>query len=219
MNRNRQTKLIAIIALTIAICGTTLGFAAFSATLTISSSAEVTPNKEEFKIVTSASKTDPNVTEIVPVVKEGATATTATITNGNKISDIQVTFKKPGQSVIYNIFSHNTGKYVVYLNSLKFLPIEGEEVKKKCIAVPGTSQELVDLACEGISIKVGLIHSRYGIDTLLEDDIILPGNHDIQIGEIVEGEIIIEYAGGSELADGPFLIQFGDIEFNFSTQE
>lgn len=219
MNRNRQTKLIAIIALTLSVCGMTLGFAAFSATLTISSSATVNPNTEDFKIVTSASKTDINVTEITPTLEGGATATTAVITNGNTISNIQANFTNPGQVVTYNIFSHNIGKYVVYLNSLLFLPIEGEEVKKKCIAETGTSQELVDLACEGISIKVGLIHSRYGVDVLLKDDIILPKNHDIQINEIVEGNIIIEYAEGSELADGPFSIQFGDIEFNFSTQE
>lgn len=46
-----KTKLITITVLVIAICGMTLGFAAFSNVLTISSSASVTPNDDEFDIV------------------------------------------------------------------------------------------------------------------------------------------------------------------------
>ena len=51
MEKQRQIKLLSIVALVIAIAGMTLGFAAFSTTLNISSSATVTPNSEDFKIV------------------------------------------------------------------------------------------------------------------------------------------------------------------------
>ena len=45
----RKTKIITIVALVIAIFGMTLGFAAFSATLNISTSATVAPNSEDLK--------------------------------------------------------------------------------------------------------------------------------------------------------------------------
>ena len=50
MRRRQKTKTVAIIALTISVLGLTLGFAAFSNVLTISSSATVTPNESDFKL-------------------------------------------------------------------------------------------------------------------------------------------------------------------------
>ena len=50
MKNSRQTKLLVIIALVLALTGMSLGFAAFSSTLSISSSASVTPNSSDFKI-------------------------------------------------------------------------------------------------------------------------------------------------------------------------
>ena len=50
MEKQRQMKLLSIVTLVVAIIGMTLGFAAFSTTLSISSSATVTPTSEDFKI-------------------------------------------------------------------------------------------------------------------------------------------------------------------------
>ena len=58
MEKTRQIKLLSIVLLVIAITGMTLGFAAFSTTLSISSSATVTPNSEDFKVVMLGSETD-----------------------------------------------------------------------------------------------------------------------------------------------------------------
>ena len=49
--KNQKQKLIAIVALCVSVLGLTLGFAAFSNTLTISSSATVTPESSDFKLV------------------------------------------------------------------------------------------------------------------------------------------------------------------------
>ena len=51
MEKTRQIKILSIVALVVAIAGMTLGFAAFSTTLSISSSATVTPNSDDFKVV------------------------------------------------------------------------------------------------------------------------------------------------------------------------
>ena len=50
MKQRKQSKIIAILALCVSVLGLTLGFAAFSNTLTISSSAVVSPNASDFKI-------------------------------------------------------------------------------------------------------------------------------------------------------------------------
>ena len=51
MRKNQKQKIMAIVALCISVVGLTLGFAAFSNTLTISSSATVTPDSKDFKLV------------------------------------------------------------------------------------------------------------------------------------------------------------------------
>ena len=51
MRKNQKQKIMAIVALCISVLGLTLGFAAFSNTLTISSSATVTPDSKDFKLV------------------------------------------------------------------------------------------------------------------------------------------------------------------------
>ena len=55
MNESKSYKIIAIIALLLGIVGVTLGYAAFSSTLTISSSAEVKPDPSTFNVDFSSS--------------------------------------------------------------------------------------------------------------------------------------------------------------------
>ena len=50
MERDRRARIIAIAALLLGVVGLSLGFAAFSNTLTIQSSAEVTVNSDVFNV-------------------------------------------------------------------------------------------------------------------------------------------------------------------------
>ncbi len=50
MEKQRQTKVITIVALVVAVFGISLGFAAFSNILTISSSATVKPDALSFSV-------------------------------------------------------------------------------------------------------------------------------------------------------------------------
>lgn len=54
MSRNRKSKLIILIALVVSVCAMSIGFAAFSATLTISSSATVIPDDGGFAVTPRA---------------------------------------------------------------------------------------------------------------------------------------------------------------------
>ena len=53
MEKNRSSQIIAIIGLGIGIIGLSIGFAAFSNSLNIKSSANVNPSDKDFKIVFS----------------------------------------------------------------------------------------------------------------------------------------------------------------------
>lgn len=50
MRQNKKVKIITITSLCLAVVGLTLGFAAFSNQLTISSSATISPDSSDFKI-------------------------------------------------------------------------------------------------------------------------------------------------------------------------
>ena len=50
MEHSRKQKLLVVLALVIAIASLSIGFAAFSTTLNISPSANVTPNSDSFSV-------------------------------------------------------------------------------------------------------------------------------------------------------------------------
>ena len=56
MEHNRKQKMLIIIALVVGIASLSIGFAAFSTTLNISSSASVTPNSDTFSVKFSTNK-------------------------------------------------------------------------------------------------------------------------------------------------------------------
>mgnify|MGYP003321431600 CR=1 FL=1 len=153
MEKTRQMKILSIIALVVAIAGMTLGFAAFSTTLSISSSATVTPNSEDFKVVLSGSETDSNVNLVDYIIDGDATAEQG-YCDGLNFETSNIVFTAPGQKVTYSTYIHNIGKYTAYLKELKFGNVDGTTSKKVCTAdvEKGTSQSLVDSACEGIRI-------------------------------------------------------------------
>ena len=134
MEKTRQIKILSIVALVVAIAGMTLGFAAFSTTLSISSSATVTPNSEDFKVVLSSNSNygDPINNVIEPSIVGDASASAIIINNvGNTFTtNINVNFESPGSSVLYTMFVHNVGKYDAYFNKIVFDKVSGSELKK-----------------------------------------------------------------------------------------
>ena len=122
MEKGRRSKSLFILVLSLLLLATTIGFAAFSANLNISSSATVTPNEEDFKLLVSGSNIDPNVNIVNPEIVGDATADDITINNSKNSSStsINVNFTEPGQSVAYLFYLHNVGQYDAFLNTLTF---------------------------------------------------------------------------------------------------
>jgi len=211
--KNKQGLTIA--ALIIAIVGLSIGFAAFSNTLTISSSASVSPDDSAMNVVWSSSSSSAGTNAIEPTKDPNNvanfTATNATITGEDfrTLNNVSAAFTAPGQTVTYNLHVFNAGSYTAYLTNLAF-------GNKTCAAIPQQNASdtatgtLVQEACKGISISVTI-----GTETLTSSGSL--NNQAIAPNASVQARVVITYSEGSSYVDGPMSVTFGNITFNAST--
>ncbi len=217
MEKDRGTKVIAIVALLVGVVGLSIGFAAFSNTLTISSSAEVKPDASKFNVdFTSASSGEVSTSPIVAATKDPSTLVAAdgTIDNSSDptVTGLKATFTEPGQSVTYNFWAKNIGEYIAYLKSITIANATNSQTYKKCTAKTGTTQSLVDTACNGISMTV-----QVGSEAATSSSVASITGHNLAIGDFDPIVVTISYASGSGIADGDFDVEFGDITLTYSS--
>ena len=231
MEKQRQIKLLSIVALVIAIAGMTLGFAAFSTTLNISSSATVTPNSEDFKIVaygleeemtgddfiqnatnldlySSASKANPinggTWNDTYSTLNKGI-ATISANNNSIIINNIYAEMEKPYTFITYPILIKNEGKYDAN-TTVSFL---GE---KNCTPKDGTMSSSMTNACENIESEFVVVSSDGTELDYINDKFVVESGDYIFIGLDI-------YYGPSEFADGAFDITFPNIKLDFTTAQ
>lgn len=235
MKSKRNEKLLAILALCVAVVGLTLGFAAFSNSLTISSSATVTPDASDFKLKMYGLPQNYNHNElniyesdIVPLslytstTTAGATldsalgAELATIDNDTlTLKGIKAKFESPDEIVNYVVVLKNEGKYDAYGNMFNIsLP------SHTCTPGEGTTKGLVDATCESITLTPYLGYldeSSSTVDWATQNHLIDDkGNIKIGVGEHAYLRIQIRYDGTAR-ADGPFDVKWDDFNFNFTS--
>lgn len=213
MDRDRSTKVIAIVALCVAVFGLSVGFAAFSNDLTIKSEATVKPNASDFDVNFSSINTSETDGAVTATSTAGVTAQDATINNATAptISGIKVEFTEPGQSAKYSFFAHNAGKYNAFLNNVTFKNAKDANANIACVAAEGTNAAMVASACQGISIKV-----KVGTTTFVEPTPNIT-SHALQIDQYEPVEVTIEYKTGAARADGDFQVNIGDIVLTYGS--
>lgn len=215
MEKDRSTKIIAIVALCVAVIGLSVGFAAFSNELTISSSATVTPEETDFDVNFSTVNTAETPGTVTGTANgtAGATASDATIDNTDapKITGLKANFTAPGQTVTYSFYAHNAGKYAAYLNTVTYKNVSGETATKICTAGTNTDTTMVEAACNAISVsvKVGSDNFTGSNDTV--------ASHLLATDAYEEVIITIEYAADGTRADGDFSVAFGDIVLTYGS--
>ena len=221
MNNNRSYRIIAVIALFLGVVGITLGYAAFTSTLVISPSAEVTPNTSNFSVVFSSSSSSLVTSDVEPSFTPtpqptGLDASDATINNtGNPtISNLHATFTEPGQSVSYRFYAYNAGQYIAYLNAITFsgsITCTAKSVESP--ATPAT-QSLVNSACNGISISVKVGSEDATTSSLGASDI---DTHSLSVGGFDQVDVVITYAANSQIADGDFDVTLPSITLTYDS--
>ena len=221
--KNKQGLTIA--ALIIAIVGLSIGFAAFSNTLTISSSASVNPDENTFNVVFSSSSNSVATTSVVPTKNAAATSANITTTNatisGRSLTNLSAEFTAPGQSVTYetNLYVYNAGQLQAQLTGITFNNATDSNTYKKCAAIEQqnesatATESLVNAACEGISIKVTIGTADDVTPTTTGDKAHL--NYQmLGVGASLPAKVTISYDEGASYVDGPMSVSFGRIDIN-----
>jgi len=210
--KNKQGITIAV--LIVAIVGLSIGFAAFSNTLTISSSASVNPTNM-MNVVFSSSNSDAETNPIVPTltpnnVNNFTSTNGEIIESGRTLSNLSAAFTAPGQSVTYNLYVYNDGPYIAYLTDLTMGSITCDAIEQQN-ASDNATDTLVAAACEGMSVSVTI-----GETTLTSSGSL--NNQALQAnGGYVNASVTISYAEGSSYVDGPMSVTIGDITFTASS--
>ena len=212
LERNRRKKIFLIAVLVFSIFSLSVGFAAFSTTLIISSSASVKPNSDSFSVALSSGTTIYATEEVDAVYKdEGVTTSKATIVNGAgviSISNIEVGFSEPGQTALYSLALTNNGEYRAYLNSVVFEP-------KTCNYGDDVNSELAETACEAIDVSLAI---TYDSGMYFYDGNVANEYFSLEPGEIYGFELDFNYSKDNWI-DGNLNVIFGDIKLYFSSVE
>ncbi len=217
MEKNRSAQVIAIVALVVGVVGLSIGFAAFSSVLNIQTSANVKPDSNTMNVDFSSAEDKVSIAEIIPTATPNSLVTTnAVIDNSGDptISNLSATFTEPGQTVVYKFYAYNAGELNAYLKSIVFGNVAGQNTTKVCTALDGTTDALVQKACEKISVKVKVGNE---IETSTGKASITGHTLNKGTGEMVT--VTLEYEAGAERADGDFNISFGDITLNYSSAD
>lgn len=217
MEKNRNAQVIAIVALVVAVLGLSVGFASFSNVLNIQASANVKPDSSTLNVDFSSSIDSVTVAEITPTATPNSIVTTnATIDNSADptISNLNATFTEPGQSVVYKFYAYNAGELNAYLKSIVYANVAGGNATKVCTAKEGTTDALVQKACENILVKVKVGNE---LETATGKASITGHSLAKKAGEMIT--VTLEYAAGAERTDGDFSVAFGNITLNYSSAD
>lgn len=215
MEKDRSSKIIAIIALVIAVVGVSLGFAAYSQNLTISSTANVKGDESRFNVQFSTSQTEASSGSVeatlVPSGQVYLTASSATLTS-TTINNLKATFTngKGKQTATYSFYVYNGGELDAYLKKVTF-----EKSQPTCSATAGPNQAtdiLVQAACKDATIKITID----GDDYFTTNDVI--SSKKLTKKTAIPVKVVLEY-NDVHPVDGDFDVDFGSITLNYSSSD
>ena len=231
-NNNRYSKYLAIIALVLSVIGVSLGFAAYTNTVTIKARADVAGSgSSEWHGAQPSS--DPNTPTQGTVTPKKCDSSFTTCTNASStvastanvtaqgIEGIDVHFTEPDQYYVYTFYAVNSSPYTSFLNSIDGIDENGTFNVTCTPAAVGSSQaasaEVTTDVCPHIHIAV-----VPGVGTPDENEYIEDDN-DINYHEVISNsseriDVRISYDAGYP-ADGGIEVAFGDITLTYDSAD
>ena len=234
MEKQRKYKLFSIIALMFAIVGMSLGYAAFSKVLTITASATVTPNEEDFKVVTYGLKdeeaywnfdgsrifSNESLSDNISFGYHTADTTTGTIANitNNKnntiINNINISFSEEYAEFQYYFIIKNEGKYDAYIDLTESNYYElKNDYKGTCTAIEeNADQKAIEEVCNNTQISIMGYKSDNDYIVGTEEE----PYYKLEVGDYIYLQVII-YTKENAVILEPYNVNFEDIRINFSS--
>ena len=226
--KDTKQKVITIAALVIAVIALSIGFAAFTSTLNISTSAHVTPEDGNFIVKFSKLNGELDETNVTPSTGTGDNARINNTNASNPvISNLSAQFTQPGETVEYTFYVRNMGKYDAHLTDVRFNKTAGEF--KTCTATGDNpvSDTIKNSICSAIKFTVTLENSPSNISLTSTSDYA----NDVNVDYIVNKsstpntgttnskmvKVRIEYPSNAPHADGSFEVEFGSVEMIFAS--
>lgn len=221
MEKQRHMKILFVVALVLAVCALTLGYAAFSTTLSISSNATVNPSDSDFSVkiygfntykdwydcmINNELNLDTINSEFV-IPHTPAVGNNGVIDNTNhRVSGIKASFTEP-YFAEYHMAVRNEGKYTAYLPVSVLADFNNGATPVSCQGEAGATPALVEQACSTITVQTYFNH----ISTDGDYYVLAAGDYAVFSIKIS----LIPDAG--KYADGPFTAALPEIELPFST--
>ncbi len=225
MEKDRNARIIAIVALVLAVAGVSIGFAVLSTNLTIEPiDASVKANNDLFTVYFSSSPSEYTHGEISaeldPSESKDFSGNTITVEDkSTTLKGIGGTFTAPGQSITYHLGVSNQSKLTAYLHEI-YIENYG---RADCTAVEDNGNPIdaseLDEICNDIDIYIDLENfghsaSKYSTDSGASNI----KNAYLEPGETKSVDVTITYDGYATPATGDFKATFGEIEFIFTTE-
>lgn len=130
----KEKNVIGIVALIVAIVGLSVGFAAFTSTITVATTGTYTPPSSDWNVAFSCTPT--------ATVAGSATCGKGTV-SGTTWSGLTATLVKPGDACTWTCSIKNSGKYTAYLNA-----VSGGAISA---CTPAATSDLATSACSDIT--------------------------------------------------------------------
>ena len=202
MKHNRRTKVIVIVALLVAVLGLSVGFAAYSKSLTIQNAqATVKGNSGNFNVVFSTVSGSTGTGQVTATASSGVGSGSATLA-ATAITNLVATFNKAGD-IVYDFYVYNAGTLTAYLKNVT--------IDKPACTSSNATQALVTAACADITVKVNVGGQDYTATKAVTDKTGLAKTTGAAVKVTIKNS-------GTHAVDGDFTAKIANIKLDYSTQ-
>ena len=214
MENSNSTKLIAIIGLMVAVAALAVGFAAYSATLTIENAQATATATDTFK---------PNVEYVSGSLSCVKTGTETAVTSAGSLAtdasgyttiwqNAAVTLESVGSSVTCTATVENRSTFTAYL---KRINVAGPLVCEA--ATSGTTVQNLSAACADITFSVSESTASASANSTAASSNTSVSGVSIGAGGTQNVSFTIAYPSGSDVTDADFVIKIPTISFVYET--
>lgn len=213
MEKERGSKVLAVIALVVGLVGLSLGFASFSKELTIDApTGDVTQvNTLNVHFVEGSVNAD-----VLAGTTPAVSGDVATV-SGTSITGLRATFQQKGDKIQYVFQVKNDATYPAYLNAITFSKDVPTCVAKSGDGVNPPSVDVAALCGQLVDMDVEVVNNEDPADSqLVSGTKASIDGHVLGAGKVETVKVTLEYVGDMD-SDGDFTVDFGTVTLTYGS--